>query len=360
MDSAEVARLRLLNQQIAAQRFERPDDLVAWMGAVQAQDALAARWALGLRLAGATEAGIEQAAVERRIVRTWPMRGTLHYVAAADIRWLLRLLAPRVIKGAAGRYRQLELDGATFDRAREICIRVLAGGRLLSRPALYAALETGGVATTGQRGIHILGRLSMEGLLCIGPYVGAQPAFALLDEWLPPARVPEGEEALAELARRYFTSHGPATTQDFAWWTGLPLTQAKAAIELLRGGLVGDQGEAGTFWLVPAAFHVLGATERVVLLPGFDEYLLGYRDRSAVLDAAHTGLVNPGSNGILNPIVVIDGCAVGTWKRTLSRRGVRLTFQPFAHFDATDTDTIHAAARRYAVFLGKPLIDGKN
>ena len=180
-----IARQRLANQQIADPTLTRPADVVAWLGAMQAQDYLGALWAIGLRLPGAREATVEQALADRSIVRTWPMRGTLHFVAAADARWMLALLAPRTMAQAAGRFRQLGLDDDAFALSRDACIAALQGGRQLTRAALYQVVEAAHVSTAGQRGIHILWRLAHEQLICFGARAGKQQTFALLDEWAP-------------------------------------------------------------------------------------------------------------------------------------------------------------------------------
>jgi len=211
-----IALHRLQNQQIAEHRFERPDQVVAWLGALQAQDFPGAKWSIGLRLPEATEAEIEQAIAGRTIVRTWPMRGTLHFVASADIHWMRALLTPRVIAGSAARQQNLELDAAVFARCEKHFLKALRGGKQLTREAMLALLEKAGITITDYRGYHILWRLSQEGLLCFGPHEGKQPTFVLLDEWCPATKPWEREKSLAELAKRYFTSHGPATMLDFA------------------------------------------------------------------------------------------------------------------------------------------------
>lgn len=227
-----IAHRRLRNQRIAGAGFASAGEVVAWMGAVQAQDYLGALWALGLRMETAREEAIEQAIADRTVVRSWPLRGTLHFVAPTDLRWMLALLAPRVIAGQRGRHRQLGLDQADFDRSRDLLTCALEGGRQLTRDALYEILEAAGISTAGQRGIHILWRVALDGVLCFAARQGKQQTFALLEEWVPAARMLECDEALAELAARYFTSHGPATVQDFTWWSGLTVADAKTGIEL--------------------------------------------------------------------------------------------------------------------------------
>jgi hypothetical protein len=348
-----LAASRLVNQQIAATNYTTPAEIVAHLGALQAQDYLGALWSIGLRLPGSNQQAIEQALADHSLVRTWPMRGTLHIVAAADARWLLDLLAPRRLAQLAGRRRQLGIDAATLAHSRFVCQGALAGGRQLERSAMFALLETNGVATTGQRGIHILGHLAQEGLLCLGARSGKQFTFALLDEWVPPARSLPRADALAELARRYFTGHGPASVQDFAWWAGLTLGDARAALAAasidLRQETVADQ----TYWQAADAPHVdaNGFVDSVYLLPGFDEYLLGYTDRRAVLDPQHALLTHPGSNGMFFPTFLIGGRVAGVWKRTLKKKAVALVFSSFVAATSAQKDAIAQAAARYGQFL---------
>jgi hypothetical protein len=346
-----VTRLDLLRRRLRGQRLvgpapTSPADVVRWLGAVQAQDYRAALWGVGLRTRRATEADVERAIAERAIVRTWPMRGTLHFVAPDDVRWMLRHLAPRVVQRSAGRWRQLGLDAATFARSRRVVERALAGGPL-TRPELYQRLAGAGVSPEGQRGIHILGRHALEGLVCVGPHRGRQSTFVLLDDWLPPGPALERDEALAELARRYFTGHGPATVDDFAWWSGLPLGQARAAAELARHHL--------TELTMSGASHLAAATRAsttiatALLLPAFDEYAVAYRDRSAIVDGAHASVVR---GGMFPPVVVLGGRIAGTWRRRVSGSSVGLTAELFASPSASARRALHAAAGRYGRFVG--------
>lgn len=344
-----IADWRLRNQRIAGAGFKRPGEVVAWMGAVQAQDYLGALWALGLRMKTATEKTIEQAIAKRAVIRTWPLRGTLHFVEPADVRWMLALLAPRVIAGRPARYRQLGLDQAVFDRSRDPLVRALEGDRQLTRDALYKKLEAAGISTAGQRGIHILQRHALDGLLCFAPRQGKQPAFALLEEWVPAARILDRDEALAALAERYFTSRGPATLQDFTWWSGLTVADAKKGIELAGPRL---QKEA-IYWLGAKAPRTTAAPAPAYLLPPYDEYTVAYRDRSAVLDPAHGRMVS--GNGIFYPTIVLGGQVAGTWKRELKKGSVVITLSPFKPLKKKERQAVARAAEQYGRFLGKPV-----
>jgi hypothetical protein len=366
---ASLRHSRLRRQLITRSPATDPAQVVAALGAVQAQDYLGSLWAIGLRCPGATAADVERAIADRAIVRTWPMRGTLHLVPAADVRWLLWLLAPRILAAAAGRHRQLGLDEATFARSREAFVTALHDGGRLTRDAMYQVLERAGVSTAGQRGYHILWRLGQEGLICFGPRAGRQHTFVLLDEWASGARDMERDEALATLAVRYFTGHGPATLGDFAWWSGLAAADARAALAMASAGLTHDDIDGTEHWTVgdgppcaakwPAGEWGDGPS-RVELLPAFDEYLVGYRDRAALLDPRHAGRVVPGGGGMLVPTIVSDGRVIGTWKRELKKDTVVVIGRPFGELTRDEGLGFSAAAERYGGFLGraaKPRLD---
>ena len=346
MPAATLLRARLTNQALTG-TASSPVEVVRRFGAVQAQDYPGALWGIAQRTEAATEADVERAIAAREIVRSWPMRGTLHLVAAEDLRWMLRDLVPRVIRGTAGRQRELGLDGKTFVKAGRVLERALRGGRQLTRAELYDVLSRGRVSPEGQRGIHILGYLAMQGVLCFGPRRGKQPTFALLDEWLPGEPAIERDQALAALARRYFTTHGPATVADFAWWTGLPLGEARAAI----AGAGGDLSELvvdGTRYLTGASAP--GSKKATAhLLPPYDEYTVAYRDRSAVLDPAHAAATR---NGIFAPVVLVDGRVAGTWGRRASKAAIALTAQLLTRTTPAARRLLDAAARRYGEFAG--------
>lgn len=259
--------------------------MVTHLGALQAQDYHGALWSIALRTQGATRADVERAVIERAIVRTWPMRGTLHFVPAADTAWMLRLLAPRVLRSRASVYRYHELDDVTLRKARVVIERALSREPVLTRRALFDELDAARVATTGQRGIHILQRLSMELMLCQGPHVDREPTFTLIDDWIRSSSMPSRDEALQILAGRYFTGHGPASLRDFANWTGLMMADAKVALHLARPRLERFETEASEMWMSNTLNDREAPASRAHILPGFDEYLLGYRDRSAVLAA---------------------------------------------------------------------------
>jgi hypothetical protein len=346
----DIARLRLASQQITDCHSQSAMEVVRALGALQAQDYASALWAIGARLPGSTQNDVESAIAEHRIVRTWAMRGTIHFLAVEDVHWMLELLAPRVLSGAAGRDRQLGLDAATYSRSRKLLEKALQGGRQLQRDEVYAVLERGKISTAGQRGYHILWRLGLQGVICFGLHEGKQPTFALLDAWVPPSRKLERDAALTELALRYFNSRGPATVQDFATWAKLSLTEARAGLESAAPELQRFTQAGETYWM-PNTLAESADAQRTFLLPAFDEYLLGYRDRSAVLTAEHAGKVVPGGNGVFRPMMVLDGRIVGTWKRSLKKRSMHIDYAPFAKLKKTELAAFDVAAQRYGAFL---------
>lgn len=356
MTHQDIARLRLYNQQIARPQFKAPGQVVSWLGALQAQDYAGAKWSIGLRLPDTTDADLEQSIATKAIIRTWLMRGTLHFVEASDVHWMLALLTPRVIAGSARRRQQLELDDSVFARSRELFVKGLRGGKQLTRNEMYLLLERANISTAGQRGYHILVQCAQEGLICFGPPVSNQQTFTLLEEWAPRTKKLERDEALAELTRRYFTSHGPATQQDFVWWSGLTVTEARAGLDMaksqLRQETVGDQ----TYWM-PLDMPVVEHNEPAgYLLPGFDEYLLGYKDRTAAFDPIHSRKINPGNNGMLNPTLVIDGRVIGTWKRTFKKDRVVITVSPFTSLTEAHSRAISAAVEPYGRFVARSTV----
>lgn len=330
------------------------ENVVAALGAIQAQDYAGALWAVGLRTGSGTEAAVEQALSDRKIIRTWPMRGTLHFVAAADVRWMLALQRERIIAKAAARHRQLELDETTFARAAELLMAALHGEKKMTRSELYEVLVRAGISTAGQRGYHILWRLGLEALICFGTPQSKQQTFVLLDEWVPDTRILEREEALEELAHRYFTSRGPATVQDFIWWSGLRAADARAGLEMSASHLEKIDVDGNNYWM-PRESPPRGSgrkASQLYLLPGFDEYLLGYKDRTAALVPRNSALVVPARNGVMKPVIVLDGVVAGTWKRAVRTNDVLVTASPFNSFSRAEARAFEAAAARYGEFLG--------
>jgi hypothetical protein len=283
------------------------------------------------------------------------MRGTLHFVAAADVRWMLALLTPRVLACSASRLlRQYELDEAVFAHSRKVLVRVLQGGRRLTRKEIYQALEAAGIPAAHQRGLQILWRLAQESLICFGPRRGKQPTFVLLDEWIPEAKSLDREQAMAELARRYFASHGPATLGDFAWWSGLSAADAQAGLETAGMDFEQETIDGQTYWFSSKVVSEPGISARAHLLPAYDEYTVAYKDRRAIIDPQHAARVDP-RMGILGPGILIDGQVVGSWRRAFRNKTVFVTPDLLPSLKAGEWEALKDATARYGRFLGLPV-----
>jgi hypothetical protein len=356
MTNQDIAHQRLHNQLITQQNFAKPCAVVQWLGAVQAQDYAAAKWAVGLRLQDSTDNALEQALANGDILRTHVMRPTWHFVAPADIRWLLALTAPHVKATIAYYDRQLAVDNAILSQSNTMLTKALQGGKQLTRQELASVLEQAGIASDNlQRFGHILMHAELDGIICSGARRGKQFTYALLDERAPQTGTFNRDEALAELARRYFTSHGPATIQDFVWWSGLPVADAKAGLSMIKSQLLHEIVDEQTYWFSPSTLPAKDVAQTAHLLPNFDEYTVAYTDRSAVFDGRHEDKLDARTNSLLGYIMVLDGQVVGIWKRTIKKQEVAITLNPFAPLNEGEIHAFMVAANRYGTFLGLPV-----
>jgi hypothetical protein len=330
--------------------------VVTWLGAMQAQDPLSAAWSFGVRLPGLTATALQEALERREAIRTWPMRGTVHYVPPRDAHWMLDLMGSRALAGAAKRREFLGLADDVADRAVEVFARVLAGGKRLTRAQCLDALRDDGIEVSGQLGYHLLWYASQQGVTCFAPNIGTEQSFMLLDEFVPDPVRPEPDEALAIIALRYFRGHGPTTAADFAGWTGLPITQCRRGIAA-AGDALAPVSVDGVPMVADRALVESWTPvrqKRALALPGFDEYLLGFKERSMMLDAEHKQAIIPGGNGVFQPTVVIDGRVVGTWRRTVRKARVDVTVTGLVPLNTRQCTAIEAAFRPYGEFLGLP------
>ncbi len=341
---------RLVNQQLSQSKFAKPADLVSYLGVVQAQDYNGAKWSLGVRVRGSTDYGIEQALVKREIVRSWAFRGTLFFVSPADVRWMVALVGRRVIDSIQGRYRQLELDESTLKRCNDLIVQALQDRQELTRRNLLTMFERNGISIKGLRAPHILQRASLEGLVCQTAAIKNNPTYFLMDRLPPQPKTYSHDEAIVELAKRYFTSHGPATLKDFAWWLGLPMEEARIGLEEIQSQLIQEGSEERIYWHTSDKNSYNSYAQEIFLLPAADEYLLGYQDRSPIMDARHARLLSQG-NG-LNPFIIKDGKVVGTWQRTIGKKEVMVQIKASSEIDEPDLEALERAAMKYGEFLG--------
>jgi hypothetical protein len=360
MPASEIAALRLRSQRLAGPPAAGPGEVLRTLGAVQSQDYGPAKWSLAQRTTGCTDAALEQAFVSGRILRTHVLRPTWHFVAPADIRWLLAATASRVQLRCAHRYRQLGLDAATRKTTEKLLAGALEGGNHLTRREVGALLERAGIAVVGQRLPYILMNAELQGLLCSGPPKGKQHTFALLEERAPQATRLTGDEALAELARRYFSGHGPATAKDLAAWASLTGAEVKRSIAMVAGQLEHEVVDGLTFWFappptpLPAPPPAASPSPVVHLLQTFDEYVMGYGESRYVLDLAGRVRPLPPMPGVFAPVVVLDGQVAGRWRRTLTNGAVVVEVALDLPFGDAQARALALAADEFGAFLGLP------
>lgn len=361
MKRTEAIGLRLSNQLITEHQTLPPGDVVGRLGAMQAQDLPGAKWSIGLRSQnGITEEDIDRAIAERRLVRTWPMRGTLHFVAPDDVRWMLALSAPRMLERTARRRAQLELNEEDLRRAAFTAIGALSGGRALVRAELLAEFEAAGVSTASQRGYHLLYHLSQTGVLILGPIEGKQQTFVLLDEWLPPSEPIARDDAVFRIAERFFRAHGPARAEDLARWAGLKLSEARQGLSQIADGLESVTIDGALHWIaVPPHGDTAGTptgtgTQRsVYLLPAYDEYLMGYADRRLIFGGHYdTHHAKVAKNGVVAPAIISRGEVVGSWKREVRAGRVRVVPTLFRALTKAESTALAHRVEQYARFLG--------
>jgi hypothetical protein len=350
---AELVRTRLLNQRLIRSEFTNPAEIVSWLGAVQSQDYAGACWALGLRADGLANTDVERAFNAGEILRTHILRPTWHFVAAADIRWMLALSGPRVNRTNARVYRRTEVDDRIIARSRSVFERVLGDGQHLTRTELATALQRARISATGQRLAYIVMRAELDGVICSGPRRGKQFTYALLERRAPPRGAVSLEEALAELSRRYFTSHGPATLRDYVWWSGLTVRDARRGLESIRGELVHETVEELTYWFAPSRPARDRPSPTTWLLPNYDEFLVAYRDRR--LGVPPESMPSHRQPNVYSHHLIVDGRPAGHWTREVLGDSVRVSIAHDEKFTPRLTRSIAAAARRYSQFMGMPV-----
>ncbi|MFO7324027.1 MAG: winged helix DNA-binding domain-containing protein [Chloroflexota bacterium] len=354
MVNRAIAYQRLQNQQLMMKSCDSPEDVVRWLGAVQAQEFPFALWGLALRLNGFNEAAVEQVFADGRILRTHVMRPTWHFVLAEDIRWMQELTAPRVHRQNGTMYRRLEVDDGVYARSRDAIVRALEGGRSLTRNEISEVLAQVGIEAKGQRLAYIMFRVELDLVVCSGPRRGKQFTYMLVDERAPHPRRLERDEALAELVRRYFTSHGPAQIKDFTWWSGLTVADAKAGLAMLKDQIAETVIDGKHYYHAASMPPVTDMPPIALLLPPFDEYTIAYKDHSVELDPAN---LEPAKTLLYGGAMVLNGEVVGYWHRTLKKDAVEIRFVPFRPLSDAERDALASAAGRYAEFLGlKPVI----
>ncbi len=354
MSTVEIARRRLAGQRVSARPLGSVAEVVGWLGAMQAQEYPAAKWAIAQRTDGLTDDELDRAFDDGVFLRTHVLRPTWHFVLPADIRWLLALTGPRVHAANAHYYRKLGVDHDVHAVATKVLTGALAGGNRLTRTEVGAALAAAGIEATGLRLGYILMRAELDALICSGPLAGRQHTYALLDERAPPARELTRDEALAELTGRYFTSRGPATVKDFVRWSGLTQSDGRHGLELAGDRLHAEEIDGLTYWSgaagappepeVSPTFH---------LIQGYDEYVMGYSETRGALDVFGVA-AEPRGDGAFLHAILLDTQVVGFWRRQGTARSVTVETDLLVPLDDARRRALDDAVRSYGEFLGVP------
>ena len=352
MTFQNISTARLYNQQFVETSFNTPKEIVAWMGAMQAQDYPMVKWAIGIRLHGSTEMSIEAALDKGEILRTHLLRPTWHLVAAEDIHWMLDLTANRIKSSMKSRDNELELDEFIYSKSNSLIQKTLTDNKNLTRDEIVAVLNFAGIATDNNRASHILMRAELDGIICSGLNKGNKQTYALLDERVPKTAIISRGDSLGKLALRYFISHGPAGLNDFVWWSGLSVSDARIALEMVKTDLISEIIGNETYWFSPTLKPINPDLNQVILLPAFDEFIISYKDRSAsLLLNDHKKAVS--DNGIFRPVIMINGLVTGIWKRRFLKEKVIIETDFLRQHTSSEKKQIEIEAAKYGLFLNK-------
>ena len=349
-----ISNLRTVNQQLTFSKFKTGKEIVDWIGPMQAQDYNMSKWALGIRLQNSTEAEINREIDSGAIIRTHLMRPTWHLVSSDDLHWILELTAPHLKTRSASRDKQLGLTDAIIRKCNKIIEKELRDSNHCTREELLSELVKNKIDTDNNRASHIFMRAEIEGIICSGRHKKNKQTYAILDEWVMRVKKFNREEALKELATRYFTSRGPALIQDFIWWSGLSLKNAKLALEFNKDQLLSETIGGQTYWFADSEFKSESVSDEILLLPAFDEYIICYRDRSAFL----SGVDNKktiSNNGIFYPSLLKNGQIIGTWKRNITGQRLLMTINQFKPDKDDHPEFLLKCLNRYSKFIDRKI-----
>ncbi len=354
----QIGLMRLKNLGISERPFQTIGEAVLWHGAMQAQDFPGSLWSLALRTAGMpTQAQVRESIVAERIVRTWPMRGTLHLIHGSAAPWILPMLTPRLETANRTRFASLGFTQDVLERIRDVLTSALADGETRNRAEIYALIESTGISSGDQRGYVLISYFARAGLICFGSDLDGQPGYTLLNSWISGIEPESPADPMAHFAATYIRSHGPVTAADFARWTGVALGTARKAFGAIREHCQVEQFDGVDYWRSGADTDVFESSEpELFLLPGFDEFVLGYKDRSLFIPDPFLNHIVPGGNGVFRPTIVWDGQVVGTWSKATSKQGVAVIADWWSPTSRQQRDKFVMKSDEYARFLALPLI----
>jgi len=351
MDRLEAAHRRLHAQHLSGPPLPDPAAVVRHLGAVQAQELAMARWSLGQRSADADDAVVQAALDAGAVLRTHALRPTWHFVAPGDLRWIQALTGPRVRRLSAYYERQAGIDDELVERATAVMVGALQGGNHLTRRELAEALSVAGIEADGVRLAYLVMAAELAAVVVSGAGRGKQQTYALVDERVPPTPPREPDEALAELTRRWFTSHGPATAKDFSWWSSLTLTQVRRGLEIVGDELEAVDVDGLTCWFAPSAPPVRDPSPTAHVLQGYDEYGVAYTESRPVLNIAGRAIAPADANQVIQPLL-LDSQGIGWWRRKVGRGEVAAEVHLAAPVSDAEMAAVRAAFDRFAAFVG--------
>jgi len=340
--------MRLASQQLSGTAFKTAADMIRWFGAIQAQEYAQTKWGIGLRIPHLSDAAIESEITKGAILRTHLLRPTWHFVTAEDISWLLALTAPRVEAVNAFMYRKLELDKRVFNKCNKIIQKTLSGNKHLTRDEINSVLKKNKIEASGLRLVYIMMHAELEGIVCSGKSRGNQFTYALLEEIVGKSKTLNKEEALAELARRYFQSRGPATVKDFSTWSGLTIKECTKGIEMNTSHLEKMTVEKNDYYFFPVKAITKKTLPGIQLLPIYDEYIMGYKDRTAMLEFKNT--LAPAYSFSFDSTIIDKGFIIGTWKRALGKKQIELYYNLFKPFTQKQERSFNSSIKRFEKF----------
>ena len=351
----DIAACRLHNQQLSHNHSNQAADVVRGLGAVQAQDFAGAKWAIGLRSDGLADPDVQRAFDDGSILRTHLLRPTWHFVAPEDIRWMLALTAPRVRAQIAYMDRQLELDRTIFKKSNAALIKVLQGGKQLTRAEIEPAFQRARIPAGGQQLGHILMHAELDAVICSGPRKGKQFTYTLLEERVPVAKAMRRDKSLAELVKRYFFTRGPATLKDFCVWSGLTIADARTGMEMVKSQFETEIIDNQTYYLAETEPFNREKSPKAYLLPNYDEYFIGFKDRSAIQKFIRQAGIMKDDPALLANIIILDGQVIGGWSRTVKKDGVIVEARLITMLTEEEIRAVAQAAEQLGEFLGLPV-----
>jgi len=352
MNLPDISILRFKNQQLAGSKFNTAKDIAGWMGALQAQDFKMSKWAFGIRLIDSKEATINKAIDSGEIIRTHLLRPTWHFASSKDVLWILELSTAQIKVSVKFRDKQLGLSETIFGKSNSVIEKSFRNGKHLTREELISQLIRANINVADNRASHLLLRAEMDRIICSGRLKDGKQTYTLLSEWVTKTKPFYRDEALKELAQRFFTSRGPATLQDFSWWSGLSSNDAKLALEFVKADLLSERIENQTYWFANSFVDMTLDKDEVFMLPAYDEFIICYKDRTASLSFLNQKKA-VSNNGIFYPTIVRKGQVIGTWKHISKKEKVALELNLFDRTEIEKDIDISRASAKYAKFIGK-------